>query len=48
MHVAKIGFEEYSLYKMRYGMSEPICEEYAMKGRGNEGLNAGADNRAGA
>ena len=30
VHVAKIGFEKYFLYKMRHGTSEPIYEKYVM------------------
>ncbi len=30
VHVAKIAFEKYFLYKMRHGTSEPIYEKYVM------------------
>ena len=30
MHLAKIGFEKYFLYKMRHGTSEPIYEKYIL------------------
>jgi sulfide:quinone oxidoreductase len=30
VHVAKVGFEKYFLYKMRHGTSEPIYEKYIL------------------
>ncbi|MCC7096897.1 MAG: NAD(P)/FAD-dependent oxidoreductase [Thermomonas sp.] len=30
VHLAKIGFEKYFLYKMRHGTSEPIYEKYSL------------------
>ena len=30
VHLAKIGFEKYFLYKMRHGTSEPIYEKYIL------------------
>jgi sulfide:quinone oxidoreductase len=30
VHVAKVGFEKYFLYKMRHGTSEPIYERYIL------------------
>ena len=38
VHVAKIGFEKYFLYKMRNGTSEPIYEKYLMSLLGIERL----------
>ena len=38
VHVAKVGFEKYFLYKMRHGTSEPIYEKYMMKALGIERL----------
>ena len=40
VHVAKVGFEKYFLYKMRHGTSEPIYEKYMMKALGIERLKA--------
>ena len=34
VHLAKIGFEKYFLYKMRTGSSEPLFEKYALKSIG--------------
>jgi sulfide:quinone oxidoreductase len=34
VHVAKVAFEKYFLYKMRNGTSEPIYEKYVMKALG--------------
>lgn len=41
VHLAKIAFEKYFLYKMRHGTSEPIYEKYVMKALGIERLKAG-------
>ena len=41
VHVAKVGFEKYFLYKMRHGTSEPIYEKYMMKALGIERLKDG-------
>ncbi len=41
VHVAKIAFEKYFLYKMRHGSSEPIYEKYVMKALGIERLKQG-------
>ena len=30
VHLAKVGFEKYFLYKMRHGTSEPIYEKYIL------------------
>ena len=38
MHVAKVGFEKYFLYKMKNGTSEPIYEKYVLKALGIERL----------
>jgi sulfide:quinone oxidoreductase len=38
VHVAKIAFEKYFLYKMRHGTSEPIYEKYVMSALGIERL----------
>jgi sulfide:quinone oxidoreductase len=38
VHLAKIGFEKYYLYKMRNGTSEPIYEKHIMKLLGIERL----------
>jgi sulfide:quinone oxidoreductase len=34
VHLAKIGFEKYFLYKMKTGSSEPIYEKYVLKALG--------------
>lgn len=41
VHVAKIGFEKYFLYKMRHGTSEPIYEKYILGLLGIERLKNG-------
>jgi sulfide:quinone oxidoreductase len=38
VHLAKIGFEKYFLYKMRNGTSEPIYEQYILSMLGIERL----------
>jgi sulfide:quinone oxidoreductase len=38
VHLAKIGFEKYFLYKMRNGTSEPIYEKYVLAALGIERL----------
>ncbi|MGY0505100.1 NAD(P)/FAD-dependent oxidoreductase [Luteimonas sp. e5] len=38
VHLAKVGFEKYFLYKMRNGTSEPIYEKYVLKLLGIERL----------
>ena len=38
VHVAKVGFEKYFLYKMKNGTSEPIYEKYLLKALGIERL----------
>ncbi len=43
VHVAKLAFEKYFLYKMRHGTSEPIYEKYLMKALGIERLKPGTD-----
>ena len=40
VHLAKVGFEKYFLYKMRHGTSEPIYEKYIMGLLGIERLKA--------
>ena len=34
VHLAKIAFEKYFLYKMRTGSSEPVYEKYVLKALG--------------
>jgi sulfide:quinone oxidoreductase len=34
VHLAKIAFEKYFLYKMRTGSSEPVYEKYVLKAIG--------------
>lgn len=41
VHLAKLGFEKYFLYKMRHGTSEPIYEKYALGVLGIERLKNG-------
>jgi sulfide:quinone oxidoreductase len=41
VHLAKVGFEKYFLYKMRHGTSEPIYEKYILGLLGIERLKAG-------
>ena len=41
VHLAKIGFEKYFLYKMRNGTSEPVYEKYIMGMLGIERLKSG-------
>ncbi len=36
VHLAKIAFEKYFLYKMRHGTSEPVYEKYVLKALGIE------------
>jgi sulfide:quinone oxidoreductase len=38
VHVAKVAFEKYFMYKMRNGTSEPIYEKYVLKALGIERL----------
>ncbi len=38
VHLAKIAFEKYFLYKMRHGTSEPVYEKYVLKALGIERL----------
>ena len=38
VHVAKVGFEKYFLYKMKHGTSEPVYEKYLLKALGIERL----------
>ena len=38
VHLAKIAFEKYFLYKMRNGTSEPIYEKYVLSALGIERL----------
>jgi len=40
VHLAKIAFEKYFLFKMRHGTSEPVYEKYAMKALGIERLKS--------
>lgn len=39
VHLAKIAFEKYFLYKMKKGSSEPIYEKYVLKAMGIEKLD---------
>lgn len=39
VHLAKIAFEKYFLYKMKNGSSEPVYEKYVLKALGIERLN---------
>jgi len=41
VHLAKVGFEKYFLYKMRHGTSEPIYEKYILGLLGIERLKNG-------
>ena len=41
VHVAKVGFEKYFLYKMRHGKSEPVYEKYILGLLGIERLKPG-------
>ncbi len=41
VHLAKLAFEKYFLYKMRHGTSEPIYEKYVMKALGIERIKPG-------
>jgi sulfide:quinone oxidoreductase len=34
VHVAKVAFEKYFLYKMKNGSSEPVYEKYVLKALG--------------
>lgn len=47
VHVAKVSFEKYFLYKMRHGTSEPVYEKYMMKALGIERLKAGYGDESG-
>jgi sulfide:quinone oxidoreductase len=38
VHLAKVAFEKYFLYKMRHGTSEPVYEKYVMSALGIERL----------
>ena len=38
VHLAKVAFEKYFLYKMKHGTSEPIYEKYVLKALGIERL----------
>ncbi len=38
MHLAKVAFEKYYLYKMRHGTSEPVYEKYMLGALGIERL----------
>ncbi len=38
VHLAKVGYEKYFMYKMRNGTSEPIYEKYVLKSLGIERL----------
>ncbi|NMM11179.1 MAG: FAD-dependent oxidoreductase [Polaromonas sp.] len=39
VHLAKVAFEKYFMYKMKNGSSEPIYEKYMLKALGIERLN---------
>ena len=38
VHIAKIAYEKYFLYKVKKGTSEPIYEKYTLKALGIERL----------
>ena len=38
VHLAKIGYEKYFLYKMKHGTSEPIYEKFMLKAIGVQRL----------
>ena len=38
VHLAKVGYEKYFMYKMKNGTSEPIYEKYVLKSLGIERL----------
>ena len=40
VHLAKIAFEKYFLYKMKTGVSEPVYEKYVLKALGVTRLDA--------
>jgi sulfide:quinone oxidoreductase len=40
MHLAKIGYEKYFLYKMKTGSSEPVYERFMLKALGIRRLEA--------
>ena len=42
VHLAKIAYEKYFLYKMKTGSSEPIYEKYVLKALGIQRLEPGA------
>lgn len=46
VHLAKLAFEKYFLYKMRHGTSEPIYEKYVMKALGIERLKPGTGSKS--
>jgi sulfide:quinone oxidoreductase len=40
VHLAKIGFEKYFMYKMKTGSSEPVYEKYVLKLMGIQKLES--------
>ena len=46
VHLAKVAFEKYFLYKMRAGTSEPIYERYVMSALGIERLKDSSHDRS--
>lgn len=42
MHLAKVGYEKYFMYKMKNGTSEPIYEKFMLKAVGIERLETPA------
>ena len=38
MHLAKVAFEKYFMYKMKNGTSEPLYEKHVLKALGIERL----------
>ena len=38
VHLAKIAFEKYFMYKMKHGTTEPVYEKYVLKALGIERL----------
>lgn len=45
VHLAKVAFEKYFLFKMRHGTSEPVIEKYVLGALGIERLKAPPDDR---
>ncbi len=45
VHLAKVGYEKYFMYKMKNGTSEPIYEKYVLKSLGIERLQQREESR---